>query len=783
MILSPAIPAKKKAAAAATRRGKSEKKRDSFYASDKFRKLEATERDESDELSSFRQAAHTVDDAFQVLPGEVYRALSDLRDIAREANTEVLTPEFLVIGLAGHGKSSVTEAILGWPLMHVEFGVPARRPVRISMQNNPAMVQPRFTLMSDPSLGMKKRVTFTDYNELRKELNVRLGQTKDLVKTPIHVLIEHAEALNFDITECPGLNEFNLEDAAAKLVLELGRSSNKTLIVVEECIEWDKVNRVLLETVLALDPNFSRTIFVHSKMNTMLQGIYNAVDISRYFSGIVRTHSATQSFWLTGLSQKCRAGCSSVAQYRLRLSQARERDLAELSYLHYDRRFEEFIGMTALRSYVLRSVVARVRACVPQIYFALKTCHDKAEKEQMALNKQLQGGLDGSHAKAFGLSYVNQFVHHLEESLVGTLNVDPGLFGETAFEEGRVDWYDEDYELASSKLVGAQQFQRLQMEIRHVISGLDFDQVLPVASYPDPPGNIKPDEANRLAAGMAHTCMTKSIAPLFYQACNRAEHILHHAFAVFDSSFFVTVSSKDDVSNQQRFVLANSPYFRNQIRDKFKKFVAEHREKLEKELKEELVSPQTLLWSLMSFPAVYAPPKVNTQGRVANTVQIHGAAQPEAPKSSRTAGMNPPETDRYKGLSAEARAELEKVQAEQKARLTKPRAVGKRLFLVQRNRVLGSVTLKFYKHFMLPLVEDLAEYLSAFVLGLQDSSEVQQLFNFSSSSEIMYKRKSELDRALDLLKETTQDYQRASTLFLTLVKPIEQHDVKNNAIF
>ncbi len=99
------------------------------------------------------------------------------------------------------------------------------------------------------------------------------------------------------------------------------------MIVVEECVEWDKVNRVLLETVLALDPVFSRTIFVHTKLNTMLQGLFSSVDLSKYFSGIVRTHSATQSFWITNLSQKCREAASDTATYQLRLWQAKQRDL------------------------------------------------------------------------------------------------------------------------------------------------------------------------------------------------------------------------------------------------------------------------------------------------------------------------------------------------------------------------------------------------------------------------------------------------------------------------
>ncbi len=749
-------------------------RRESFYASDRFRAREATERDETEELSNIR-GARDVEEEFRVVPSEVFRALAELRDIAREANTEVLTPEFVVIGLAGHGKSSVVEAILGWPLLHVEFGNPARRPVRLSVQNNPLFTEPRFTLMSDPSLGMKKRVAFSDYRELRKELNLRLGQTKDLVKNPIHVLIEHAEALNFDITECPGLNPFNMSDAAVKLVQEIARPAHRQLIVVEECIEWDKVNNVLLQTALSLDPNFSRTIFVHTKLNTMLQGIYNAVDISRYFSGIVRTHSDTQAFWVTGLSQKCREVCVSEKQYRQRLTQARERDVNELSYLQADRRFHDFVGLTALRSHVLLLVVARVRACVPQIYFSLKSRQEEAERLCRTLADNLDGGLDLSHAKALGLNFVNQFVSFLENSVTGTLAVDPAVHGETALEEGVADWYDEDYELATSKLVGAQQFQRLQMEIRHHLSGLDFDVLLPVAEFPDPPGAIKPEDANRMAATMAHAGLVKSVGTMFHQACNRAEHILLHAFAVFDSAYAVSVTEKDDLSNQQRFVLAHSPYFRNLIRDKYKQFVAKHRETLEKELMEELLSSAALLWSLVSFPAVYAPPKTNTQGRVANTVQIHAApvhTAPDTPKGGRIPAAADP-GDRYKGLSNEARAELEKVQAEQKTRLMKPRAVGKRLFNVHRARMLGNISLKFYCHLMEPLVQDLGEYLGSCVLQLDKVEEVRQLFNFTTVTDSLYKKKHEMDRVVDFLRDSTATYQRASTLFLTLVKPLE----------
>ncbi len=125
------------------------------------------------------------------------------------------------------------------------------------------------------------------------------------------------------------------------------------------------------------------------------------------------------------------------------------------------------------------------------------------------------------------------------------------------------------------------------------------------------------------------------------------------------------------------------------------------------------------------------------------------------------------------GLSNEARAELEKVQAEQKARLMKPRAVAKRLFNVQRNRIMANVALKLYKHMMLPLTESLAESLSEFVMT-RPETEMRTLFNQNAQTESWHKKKNEQDRLIEALADTTENYQRVATLFLTLVRPLEK---------
>ncbi len=106
-----------------------------------------------------------------------------------------------------------------------------------------------------------------------------------------------------------------------------------------------------------------------------------------------------------------------------------------------------------------------------------------------------------------------------------------------------------------------------------------------------------------MAASLAHTCMTRSISPLFHQACDRASNILLHLFTVFDSGFSVSVSeSKGDIHEESQ-ILASAPHFRRAISAQFKQMVARNRAVLEKELKEEMLSPATLLWALEQFPA------------------------------------------------------------------------------------------------------------------------------------------------------------------------------------
>jgi hypothetical protein len=49
-------------------------------------------------------------------------------------------------------------------------------------------------------------------------------------------------------------------------------------------------------------------------------------------------------------------------------------------------------------------------------------------------------GFNFSQAQVHGVSFVNQFVSHVEKSILGTLDAAPDIAGQTGKEEGHADW-------------------------------------------------------------------------------------------------------------------------------------------------------------------------------------------------------------------------------------------------------------------------------------------------------------------------------------------------------
>ena len=127
--------------------------------------------------------------------------------------------------------------------------------------------------------------------------------------------------------------------------------------------------------------------------------------------------------------------------------------------------------------------------------------------------------------------------------------------------------------------------------------------------------------------------------------------------------------------------------------------------------------------------------------------------------------------DKFAGLPEEAIQEILRVQAEQAAKLMRPRATAKRIFGVQRARLLAEVSLKFYKCLLDPLASTLADELRQSVVELS-VEQTELLFNFASSVEMQQRQRKELERVAEFLRESLDTYERASKTYLELVSPV-----------
>ncbi len=82
-------------------------------------------------------------------PAEVFSAFDRLQGFARELNSRLTFPEFVMLGAKGVGKTSVIEGLVGAPLMGAGM---TNRPVHLCFVNNPARETPRIVLKRDPLL-------------------------------------------------------------------------------------------------------------------------------------------------------------------------------------------------------------------------------------------------------------------------------------------------------------------------------------------------------------------------------------------------------------------------------------------------------------------------------------------------------------------------------------------------------------------------------------------------------------------------------------------------------
>jgi len=556
-------------------------------------------------------------DLYNLLPKEVFVAYDKLQNFARELNTQIPTPEIVIIGKKGHGKSSIIESFFGEALNAVGYDGVTQRPLYINVINNLACNTPKYTLKRDSLLKEFDRDVEVSLSDLPNEIAKRNKTASD---EPIVLQYESKNVCNMTFIDTPALLDQDevrvTKDERESLVLNLARPTHRLILCTEMCKDWSKLE--MFNFVKKIDPELSRTTFVYTNFYTHVQSFTSTREVNKFLSG---TLPDVKTFFTTMPILGVRNKFNEPEKYQEKIYQSYKRDMQTLEQLQYDKRYESYIGIHNLRKYVLNVAWKSYQESIPRILKHLRAKKVETEKQIKQLNAQLDS-LDSSKLRSLASNYVVNFLQIVEKLISGTSEGNPSVNGQTLEEEklahGDGEWVDlynrvirfepEEWNIPywDNKLYGGQQFERLLAEYKSVsvhtlMSDVAPDDVATAAGI-NKLNNI-PNYA-WAASDLAQQKAQDAFVPLIEQLTSRAVYIMKR---LTDISEKVLESRKKKWNEDLHTVASNNvddidryPYFTYHVKDLFNKFVESTAKQCKEKCLDEFYSTRTIYWDLTS---------------------------------------------------------------------------------------------------------------------------------------------------------------------------------------
>eukprot|EP01089_Gocevia_fonbrunei_P003433 TRINITY_DN13398_c0_g1_i1.p1 TRINITY_DN13398_c0_g1~~TRINITY_DN13398_c0_g1_i1.p1 ORF type:complete len:820 (+),score=248.00 TRINITY_DN13398_c0_g1_i1:64-2523(+) len=711
-------------------------------ADDERRKLEE-EDDESEiqDLESVPSDGNKPDfkEMYQLFPfgnhTEVFAAYDKLQNFARELNTQIATPEIVLLGIQGHGKSSILEGFLGQQITHVGYGA-TKRPLFLNMINNNKCDRPRCTIKRDMIL---KGADFDhDVVVSPEELPVELEKRNKIPKyssEPIFVNYEYKFCCNLTLIDTPGLIKEDTESVSKtdvdSIVYNLVKLPHRLILCVEEAKDWDKLE--MFEFIKQVDPEFSRTTFVYTKFYYQLQKFTSTRQVNRFLQGAVPD---AKSFFTTMLSGKVRSKFVETDKFQEKIWQAIRRDLRGLEQLQYDRRYEVNIGAIALRQYVLNLTWRKYQDDIPQILKRLRSNKAETEKQLKKVQEQVKS-LNAVKLRSIASDYVVNFLQVVERLLAGTSEGNPAVNGQTLDEErtqfGDGDWVDSHNKVIKfdagewgipyweSKLYGGQQFERLLSEFKAVADHLKLPEVtmddIATAAGINKLNNI-PNYA-WAASDLAQSKSQEEFVPLIEQTTARAVYILRRLTDIVDKIMDSRKRARweggrdgglggtVDVHDIDMY-----PFFTYHVKDLYNKYVERTAKMCREKCLDEFYGTRTIFWEYTEYADRNLP--------------MDRADEHETKKS----------VD----------------------------ALAKELFQRLRERITKNVLLKLYNFLLVPMQTELWSEIQGKVTTLADS-ELEQKFEVQATRSKLQEDEKVLQKKIDGYVEQELYFMKAATHF------------------
>ncbi|KAL6077942.1 Dynamin like protein [Balamuthia mandrillaris] len=662
---------------------------------------------------------------------EVFTSYDKLQGYARELNIQIVTPEIVLLGYQGQGKSSLIEGFLGQSVSHLGYDIlsnfATKRPVYLRIINNPKFDKPKVTIKRDSLLkgqDYDHDVTVS-VSDLSGELEKR-NKISKYSEDPIYVQYEYKYCCNMTLIDTPGLikdeEDSQCGDVQA-IVYNTVKYPHRLILCVEEAKDWDKLD--MFEFIKQVDPEFSRTTFVYTKFYFHLQRFTSTRQVNRYLGGSLPD---AKCFFTTSLSPKVRAKFKDPAKFQEKIYQAVRRDLRSLEQLQYDRRYESSVGILQLRQYLLNLTWKKYQDAIPQILKRLRANKVDTQLRLAQVQAQLQG-LNSVKLRSIASNYVIDFLQAVDKLLAGTSEGNPAVNGQTLEEEkaqsGDGDWLDsnkktirldpEEWNIPywDSKLYGGQQFERLLAEFKAVAD----HQKLPDISMDDIATAAGINKLNNIpnyawaASDLAQQKAREELVPLIEQTCRRAVYVLLRLTDIVEKIVDSRRNAKWQTgSHDPTSVDVNDidmyPFFTYHVKDLYNKFVELCSKRMLTKCLDEFYGTRTIYWEYTEY--------------------------------------------------ADRNLPMDRTDAEETKKAVEQ--LTKELFTRLRDRITKNILLKFYNFLLVPMQTELWNEIQGKVSTLGDD-QLEQIFEVSAT-------KSKLEEEEKALKKQIDAYSSQETAFI-----------------
>jgi hypothetical protein len=403
-------------------------------------------------------------------------------------------PEIVVVGGQSDGKSSVTEALLGFKFNHVANEMGTRRPIILQMVHDPHCAVPLCHFVREDNSQLEENPTAWDQVAQRiQDITDKTTAPEQVSPQPITIHIAFARAPNLTLIDTPGfvrLGRGNQDTGHAikEMVTSLvtGPNSHRFIVCLEQAtVEWRNPTDSR-EFINQVDPEWRRSMLVVTKLDNRLNQINTAAELNTYLStsGYVPIEPLF-------ISLPARRVASTIADFQRTIEEHDRAMLQRLRAIGFEDKYTRQLGLDNLTKYLASIYRALIRDHLGTVVQAVLARENELRRELGQVEATLAQYAPRS-VRANVNSFAHKFAKVMEELIKGDIATLPEHSGQTLAEElhaagfewrnlpwmNLLDFSRESIPDAVTRVHGGAQFRRMLVEFEVVVRSMEMPDLL-----------------------------------------------------------------------------------------------------------------------------------------------------------------------------------------------------------------------------------------------------------------------------------------------------------------